>query len=82
MHLSPPIAVLTIVGVALTGAAWLTPPPRDEVQVSVTIPTAAYNKLVRWGQEHTNADGRAPTVGRVIELFVANEMKNNPPPQN
>ncbi len=77
MYISPPIAVLAILGVAFTGMAWLAPPSRDEVRVSVTFPTVTYKKLVHWGQEHASTDGRAPTVGPVMELFVISGMKND-----
>ena len=77
MYISPPIAVLAILGVVFAGLAWLTPPARDEVRVSVTIPTATYKSLVLWGQEHASTDGRAPTAGQVMEQFVNKGLKDN-----
>ena len=82
MYISPPIAVLTIVGVAFAGMAWLKPPPRDEVRVSVTIPKVTYKKIVRWGQDHAGAEGQTPAVGKVIELLLISSMNDNASQEN
>ena len=74
MRISPPITVLAILGVAFSGMAWLRAPARDEVRVSVTIPTATYEKLVLWGQANVSADGQAPTAGQALEQIVTNEL--------
>jgi biopolymer transport protein ExbD len=76
MHVSPPIALLAIMVVLLTVVAWLAPLQRQAVQVPVLLPTATYQKLIFWGKEQADAEGKALTVVQVIEK-LANKQKTD-----
>jgi hypothetical protein len=76
MKISPPIGVLSILGITLTGMAWLAPPPREEMRVSVTMSTETYKQLIQWGRKHKVADDQTPTATRTVEWLLLNTLKS------
>ena len=72
MRLSPPITVLAILAVMITGTVWLAPPPQEAMQITVVLPTATHQKLAQWGADHPGTDGRPLTVLQAIEELASN----------
>ena len=69
MRLSPPITVLAILAVTLAAAAWIVPPMETSSRATVVLPAATYQKLVQWGKEHMDAEGKPSTVAQAIETL-------------
>lgn len=72
MKISPPVAVLAILTVAVAGTVWLAPPQRNMTQVTVMLPTATYQKLSLRGKMNAGADGQPLTAVQVIEELTKN----------
>jgi len=67
VKISIPITALTILVLAVAGTAWLSPPARDNAEISIKLPASTYNQLALRIKDRTNADGRPLTVVQVIK---------------
>lgn len=82
MQVSPPITVLAMMAALVAVTVWLAPPPREAAQVTVVLPIATHQKLVLWGKEHADADGRTLTIAQVIEELADKWEQDNEAPAN
>lgn len=77
MHFSPPLTVLAIMAATVAGAATLAPPQHEARQVTVMLPAATYQKLLTWGTEYAEENGRPLTIVQVIEALAIKCGKDN-----
>jgi hypothetical protein len=75
MKISPPIATLAILAVGVAGTTWLSPPPNEPAQVTVTLPYATYSSLAQRGSDRAGAGGQALTVAQMIGVLAQGEIQ-------
>ena len=71
MKFSIPITVLTILAITFVGVGVFSPPPNENVWVTVKLPATTFNKLALMTRNRTDSDGRPLTIVQVIEELLA-----------